>query len=64
MQAQLDTIRKETQGIKDMKVKVESVLEGLAQTRLADPQPMLVDGKAVFVEDGRDVWDELEKCYG
>lgn len=64
MQAQLDTIRKETQGIKDMKVKVEEVLESLAQTGFADQQPMLLDGKAAFVEHGKDVWDELERCYG
>ena len=64
MQSQLDTIREETQGIKDMKVKVEGVLEGLAQTGFIEAAPMVLDEKDTFDVEGKDIWDELEKCFG
>lgn len=63
MQSQLETIRKETQGINDMKIKVEGVLEGLAQTGISAEQPIVEDEKAGYTEDGKDVWEELEKCF-
>lgn len=66
MQSQLDKSRKETQGIREMKVKVEGILEGLGQAKLADggEAAKVVDEKERFVEEGRDVWEELELVFG
>lgn len=57
-------IKKETQGIKNMKVKVESTLEGLVETGLVEDSTMAVDDKGDYVEEGKEVWDELERNFG
>lgn len=65
MQSQLDKSRRETQGIREMKAKVEGILEGLGQAKLADGGgEMVVDEKEGFVEEGRDVWEELGRVFG
>ena len=64
MQSQLDKSRKETQGIREMKEKVEGILEGLGQAKLADGvEEMVVDEKGGY-GDLRDVWEELENTFG
>ena len=67
MQDQLDRSRAETRGIREMKDKVEGILEGLSQAKLADGGKG--DGKDVgerlgLDEEGRDVWEELEREFG
>jgi mediator of RNA polymerase II transcription subunit 7 len=63
MQNQLDRSRAETQGIREMKEKVESILEGLSQAKLAEEKDNESGGKEV-VDEGRDVWEVLEKEFG
>ena len=64
MQSQLDKSRKETQGIREMKEKVEGILEGLGQAKLADGvEEMVVDEKGGY-GDLKDVWEELENTFG
>jgi mediator of RNA polymerase II transcription subunit 7 len=64
MQAQLAKSRKETQGIKDMKAKVEGLIQGLGQTSLAESEePPRSNEKAVNIEEAKDVWEELEKQF-
>ena len=66
MQSQLDQSRKETQGIREMKTKVEGILEGLGQAKLAGSEDVIaaVDEKVGVLEEGRDVWEELESMFG
>ena len=66
MQSQLDQSRKETQGIREMKTKVEGILEGLGQAKLASSEDVtvVVDEKVGVLEEGRDVWEELESMFG
>lgn len=62
MQDQLDRSRAETQGIRDMKEKVEGILEGLSQAKLIEQ-----NGEAVSeakTEDGAEVWEVLEREFG
>jgi mediator of RNA polymerase II transcription subunit 7 len=63
MQDQLDRSRKETEGIREMKAKVESIIEGLAQAKLAEGEVADAGKDAKKVENGKDVWDELEKVF-
>lgn len=64
MQAQLEKSRKETQGIKEMKAKVEGLIQGLGQTSLAESEePTSLNEKVADAEEGKDVWDELEKHF-
>ncbi|KAE8445081.1 hypothetical protein EG329_013796 [Mollisiaceae sp. DMI_Dod_QoI] len=62
MQDQLDKSRAETQGIKDMKEKVEGILEGLSQAKLAEIVESNTQGDEVELE-GKEVWDELQKEF-
>ncbi|KAH8684504.1 mediator complex, subunit Med7 [Tricladium varicosporioides] len=65
MQDQLDKSRAETDGIRKMKAKVEGILEGLSQAKLVETTDGKVDnGRDENIEEGRDVWDELEKEFG
>jgi mediator of RNA polymerase II transcription subunit 7 len=63
MQDQLERSRAETQGIREMKEKVEGILEGLSQAKLAEQDEKDMNGEEV-VEEGKDVWDYLEKEFG
>jgi len=63
MQDQLERSKAETQGIREMKEKVESILEGLSQANLAE-QEEKEKGDEEVVEEGKDVWDCLEKEFG
>jgi mediator of RNA polymerase II transcription subunit 7 len=61
MQNQLDRSRAETQGIMEMKEKVEVILEGLSQAKLKEDEH--TEGGEKKVEEGRDIWEALEKEY-
>ncbi|RDL36955.1 Uncharacterized protein BP5553_04388 [Venustampulla echinocandica] len=65
MHDQLERSRAETQGIMKMKEKVEAVLEGLGQAGLTE---METAGQRVVKEsnmdEGNDIWDELDKEFG
>jgi len=63
MQDQLEKSQAETKAMEDMKAKVEGILEGLSRAKLADTtdEKKYEEG---YVEDGKDVWDELEKEFG
>jgi mediator of RNA polymerase II transcription subunit 7 len=63
MQTQLERSRAETQGIREMKMKVEGILEGLSQAKLAEVKENEERGNEV-VEEGRDVWEALEREFG
>jgi mediator of RNA polymerase II transcription subunit 7 len=62
MQDQLDRSRAETQGIREMKEKVESILEGLSQAKLAEDAGEAVTEKQR--EEGAEVWEVLEREFG
>ena len=61
MQTQLERSRSETQGIREMKLKVEGILEGLSQAKLAEVDEKKDSGEEEV--EGRDVWDVLEKEF-
>lgn len=68
MQDQLERSRAETKGIREMKGKVEAILEGLG-AGLSVEKGGLEDviGKrdeVELLEEGRDVWQELEREFG
>jgi len=44
-------------------MKVEGILEGLSQAKLAEEKENEERGNEV-VEDGRDVWEALEREFG
>lgn len=67
MEDQLERSRNETAGIERMKVKVESILSGLGQLKLANGD---TDGEKVH-DQGRDndevevaIWEELSREFG
>ncbi|CZR59919.1 related to MED7-member of RNA Polymerase II transcriptional regulation mediator complex [Phialocephala subalpina] len=62
MQDQLEKSKAETQGIREMKEKVEGILEGLSQAKLAEAVEMNGKGDQDDL-DGQDVWAELEKEF-
>lgn len=68
MQDQLDKSRAETAGILAMKEKVEGILEGLSQAKLAEVSEESIlntaESKEDLEEDGKEVWDELEREFG
>ena len=68
MQDQLDKSRSETQGIKAMKEKVEGILVGLGQMQVVEKEEDTIMGEDIAVsqqvEEGKDVWDELEREFG
>ena len=61
MQNQLDRSRAETQGIMEMKQKVEGILEGLSQAKLKEEEHR--EDEKEKVDEGRDIWEALEKEY-
>lgn len=61
MQDQLDRSRAETQGIRDMKEKVDGILEGLSQAKLAETSTDVVH--EVPVEDMAEAWEVLEREF-
>ncbi|TVY38259.1 Mediator of RNA polymerase II transcription subunit [Lachnellula subtilissima] len=64
MQDQLEKSRKETEGIREVKERVEGVIEGLGKLKLAEFENEKVrQGKVEVVEEGRDVWETLEKEF-
>jgi mediator of RNA polymerase II transcription subunit 7 len=63
MQNQLDRSRAETEGIREMKEKVEGILEGLSQAKLAEEKEKEGSSGEV-VDDGRDVWEVLDREFG
>lgn len=68
MEDQLERSRKETEGIEEMKGKVEGILKGLGQAKLISEEAEGA-GKAEEVGKGGvkselSVWDELQKEFG
>lgn len=64
MQDQLEKSRRETEGIREVKEKVEGVIEGLGSVKLAEfGNGKLGKGKVDIVAEGRDVWETLEKEF-
>jgi mediator of RNA polymerase II transcription subunit 7 len=65
MQDQLEKSKAETEGIMKMKAEVERILEGLGKLDMAEIE---VNGAkksvALPMEEGLDVWEELEKEFG
>jgi mediator of RNA polymerase II transcription subunit 7 len=61
MQDQVERSRAETRGIREMKEKVETILEGLSQAKLDDTSGDVV--QEVLPEEGADIWKELEKEF-
>jgi mediator of RNA polymerase II transcription subunit 7 len=68
MQDQLDKSRAETLGIKAMKEKVEGILVGLGQMQVVEKEEDTIMGEDIAVnqevQEGKDVWDELEREFG
>jgi len=65
MQDQLEKSRKETEGIREVRERVEGVIEGLGKLKMADfGNGKIGKGKVEIVEEGRDVWETLEKEFG
>jgi hypothetical protein len=64
MQAQLERSRAETQGIREMKMKVEGILEGLSQAKLAEEKEKEKEENGEDVVEGRDVREVLEGEFG
>ncbi len=61
MQDQVERSRAETRGIREMKEKVETILEGLSQAKLDDTSGDVV--RETLPEEGADIWEELEKEF-
>ncbi len=66
MQDQLDRSRAETEGIRQMKEKVQGILEGFSQAKLAETEDEKVENTEEWneEEEGRDVWEELQRQFG
>lgn len=69
MEEQLERARSETRGIEVMKEKVEGVLRGLGQARLADGEregekESEDNGKGEDVDVEVAVWEELRREFG
>jgi mediator of RNA polymerase II transcription subunit 7 len=62
MQTQLERSRSETQGIREMKLKVEGILEGLSQAKLAEDMEK-EESEKDGVEEGKAVWEVLEREF-
>jgi len=61
MQDQVERSRAETRGIREMKEKVETILEGLSQANVDDTSGDVV--RETLPEEGADIWEELEKEF-
>jgi mediator of RNA polymerase II transcription subunit 7 len=65
MQTQLERSRAETLAIREMKMKVERIIEGLSQAKLAEEmEKEKVEGEEDAVEEGRDIWEALQREFG
>lgn len=65
MQNQLEKSRAETEGIMNMKEKVEGILEGFSQVKLADEESANIQThEDVTEEGGKDVWEQLDLEFG
>jgi mediator of RNA polymerase II transcription subunit 7 len=68
MQDQLDKSKAETLGIKAMKEKVEGILVGLGEMQVVGKEEDTIMGEDIAVnqeaDEGKDVWDELEREFG
>ena len=67
MEDQLERSNRETEGIMEMKKKVEGVIQGLGQVDVADtgtPSTPIADGETT-ARAAREInaWDELEKEF-
>lgn len=60
MQEQLDRSRRETQGVRDMTEKVNGILEGLSQAKLAETEEVVSE---VEIDDGAEAWEVLEREF-
>lgn len=60
MQDQLEKTRAETRGIWEMKEKVDGILAGLGNAKLAEDEGKKGQEE---VEEGADIWGELEKEF-
>lgn len=63
MQDQLERSRAETKGIREMKGKVDGILEGLGQAKLVDWEKKKEE-VVEEMEEGRDVWEGMEREFG
>ncbi|KAL3421646.1 hypothetical protein PVAG01_05802 [Phlyctema vagabunda] len=63
MQDQLDKSRAETEGIMKMKEKVEGILEGLGQAKLAKKEDATMNGTGDEQAIERDIWAELDQEF-
>lgn len=61
MEDQLRRSQAERKGIKDLKEKVEGILEGLGQAKLAEVDTEVV--VEVEVEDMKETWEVLEREF-
>jgi mediator of RNA polymerase II transcription subunit 7 len=67
MESQLARSKAETEGIKNMKAKVEGILAGLGQMKLADGisnEAQRTSRSSDDFEDEKGVWDELRREFG
>jgi len=67
MESQLARSKSETEGIERMKAKVEGILAGLGQVKLANGAAKEHEDEVLVEEDDageRAVWDELEREFG
>lgn len=63
MQEQVERSRRETQGIREVRVRVEGVIEGLGRGKVVGVVDGSVEMDGDGVVEGRDVWEELEKEF-
>jgi mediator of RNA polymerase II transcription subunit 7 len=64
MEDQLERSRAETRGIMEGKEKVERILEGLRDGKGGAGDTVMKDEEDRNLENGSDVWDELDREFG
>jgi mediator of RNA polymerase II transcription subunit 7 len=64
MRDQLEKSRAETRGVREMKAKVEEILEGLAQAKLGSNGASEGTDIDKEQEEGKDIWEELCREFG
>jgi len=65
MEDQLKRSQEETEGILKMKEKVEGMLEGLGQAKLAEDDSMATNDTLYSETEGDlEIWDELDRQFG
>lgn len=62
MEEQLRAIKAEMEGIEIMKVKVQSVLNGLANAKLKEEDGVASNQGNRTVNDLQDIWDAMERA--